>query len=131
MWLKIDDKNIVNLDHVACVEILDMTATKQNRGPFQENPTELFHVALYPANADAEPFTACSGSRSKCEDYMRALGEYVDCKKIIAVGVHQCSCLCGCQNVVRTDFIFCDDCQSDDHWDSKGFVAFQLKKDAA
>jgi hypothetical protein len=122
-WLNVDDKSIVNLDHIASAEILDMTRSNSTE--------EICHVMLYPSNGDSEPYPVCKGSRSKCEDYMRALGEYVDCKKIIAVGVHQCNCPCGCQNMIREDFMFCDDCSSGDHWDKKGFVAFQLKRDAA
>jgi hypothetical protein len=122
-WLNVDDESIVNLDHIASAEILDMTRSNSSE--------EMFHVMLYPADGDSEAYAVCKGSRSKCEDYMRALGESVDCKKIIAVGVHQCNCPCGCQNMIREDFMFCDDCSSDDHWDKKGFVALQLKRDAA
>lgn len=129
-WLMIEGDCIVNLDHIACIEILDMTATKKNRVPFQENPTELFHVALYPAEAETEPFTACTGSRSKCEDYMRALLEYVGGKEIVAVGARKCTCPCGCLEMIREDFLFCDDCADGFHRGNKEMVKEIFKKDA-
>ena len=63
-WLKLDGGELVNLDHIASVEMIDMT-------PAKKNGNEVFHVALYPVDGDADRYKACEGSRSKCEDYMR------------------------------------------------------------
>lgn len=123
MWLTIGDKNnvnIVNLDFVESTCVMD---------PAEKIGIKNHRVVLYVAG-DGDPYIACEGSLSKCQDYMNALMEYVGGKKIVAVGEHCCECPCGCQKVIREDYLFCDDCQSDDHWNKNGFVVMQLKKDA-
>ena len=123
-WLKLEDDVLVNLDHISCAEILDMTPAKNNGG-------KVCHVVLYPANEDVDSSTACKGSMSKCEDYMSALLEFVGGKKICAIGEHQCQCSCGCGEIIREDFEICDDCREGYHWGNKEMVKEVFKKDAA
>lgn len=120
-WLRVEGGSLVNLQYIGSVEMLYTT-------PIKNNDCENYHVSLYPANADAEPFTACEGSRSKCEDYMRALLEYVAGKEICAVGVHKCLCACGCQNEIREDFVFCEECDFEFEKDYRDHIL--SKKDA-
>ena len=122
-WLKVGERIMVNLDHIACGEIIDLT-------PIRKNGDEIFHVVLYPISEESEQFKVCEGSRSKCEDYLRALGEYVGCKQIIAVGEHQCQCACGCQEIIREDFLLCDNCEAGFHNGEKYMQLGKLKKDA-
>lgn len=121
-WLNVDDESIVNLDHIASAEILDMTRSNSSE--------EMFHVMLYPADGDSEAYAVCKGSRSKCEDYMRALLEYVGGKEIVAVGARKCTCPCGCLEMIREDFLFCDDCADGFHRGNKEMVKEIFKKDA-
>ena len=123
-WLKLERGELVNLDHIAVVEIMDMT-------PAPKSGNEIHHVIMHPANPDSVPFKACKGSRSKCEDYLRALLEFVGGKKICAIGEHQCQCECGCKTKIIEGFTLCGDCADGFHSGNKELVNAGLKKDAA
>ena len=123
-WIKVESGVLVNLDHISCVEIMDMTPTRNNGH-------DVCHVTLYPVDEEAEGFKACEGSRSKCEDYLRALLEFVGGKKICAIGEHQCQCECGCKTKIIEGFTLCGDCADGFHSGNKELVNAGLKKDAA
>ena len=124
-WLKLESGELVNLDHIAVVEIMDMT-------PAPKNGNEIHHVIMHPANPDSEPFKACEGSRSKCEDYLRALLEWMEGKKIVAYGYHQCKCPCGCTNETLESLILCENCDDIEHLEPFTLSPEQqFKKDAA
>jgi len=110
-WLKIEDGSLVNLDHIGSVEMLDMTPLNGNGS----NGKEEFHVVLYPADGDADSYKGCRGTKSKCDDYMSSLMDFVDGKEIIAFGERRCNCMCGCEAIIREDFEVCDECSETNH----------------
>jgi hypothetical protein len=125
-WLKLEDGVLVNLDHIASVEIMDLTKINGSSNECK--------VKLYPADGDADTFTTCEGSKSKCEDYLRALLEWMGGKEIYAVGEHKCQCGCGCNEMIREDFKVCDTCDIDLHQNMVNFVSTRkakFKKEAA
>ena len=135
-WLKLEDGSLVNLDHIESIEIIDSTPVN-----FPGKRLLNFYVVLFPAKSErviSESIKACEGSKSKCEDYMQALQEWVGAKKIEAFGEHQCQCECGCKEMIREGFRDCDACSYGDHFNHsinlQGDPTVRLlilKKDAA
>lgn len=134
-WLQVEDGSLVNLDHAYCVAIQDKTPKNLDFLGIPIKPD--CRVVMYPANEESEPVTICQGSQSKCEDYIRALMELTNAKRICAVGEHRCGCDCGCQDMIRDDFEVCDECRDGYHWGSvrskvrKGWKEDALKVKAA
>jgi hypothetical protein len=113
-WLKLEDGVMVNLDHIGSVEIMDLTKINGSSHECK--------VKLYPATGDGDTFTACQGSKSKCEDFISSLMDYVGGKQIYAFGVHGCECGCGCAATIREDFKVCDVCAEERHQYMVNFV---------
>ena len=97
-WLITDRNILVNLDKIQSAEIQTL-----------HDASIEAKVVLYPSSQDV-PYIACTGSKDKCEDYLKILTDYLGAKKLMAFEYHTCSCKCGCMNKIIEGFEICDDC---------------------